>query len=81
MKNGMKLLMISVVSGLLGSAGYLTAGAAGDSAGAADPTVDACRMRSSLQGVVAEHCWRDMANAYAASSTSMGQIFALGPHR
>ena len=81
MKSGLKLLMISVASGLLGSAAYLTAGATGDSVAVAYPTTDVCEVRSGLQGAVVERCLRDAASAYAASPISMGQIFAMGPRR
>jgi len=81
MKSGLKFLMISVASGLLGSAAYLKAGETGDTVAVAEPTAEVCQMLGSLPAAAAERCYREVANAYAASPISMGQIFALGPRR
>jgi len=80
-KRGLKLLVISAASGLLGSVAYLKAGASDDLAVLGEPKVAACPLRASFQGEAAEECYAEVARAYAASAMSMAQIFAGAPHR
>lgn len=80
MKSGLKLLVVSVVSGLVSSVGYMTAGVSDDTVALAGTKASPCEFSGGSPSGVSVDCYRQVAIAYGVSTVSMAQIFA-GMHR
>ena len=80
MKSGLKLLVGSIVSGLLGSAAYINAGT-GD-APVAHIAIEAsqCKFSGASPSGVSVDCYRQVTKTYGMPAVSMAQIFAGTPH-